>query len=326
MPQPIAPAPVNGAQSVPTPATNGTTSPAQPPASGDQSSTDLKAKYAQLEETHQKKVREQIVERRKWDSEKKGFGEKLKAADEYEKMKRMAKANPQAFLKHWYGDDAPNALMAVQANGGQPTPEMLQYELERVREETRAEFQKELEARDAKAKEAQSAATQQREQQARQQLRREAAAFWKDSGKDYPALEHYGDANAIADIIADRIESEWRKSIQRDDAGNVVSAGNVLTAKEVADKVEAEILSHAEKVFAAEKYKQKWQTQTATPQPVKPQQSLSGVAQQSGKQQPRRTLTNDLTGSTPGRQPATTEEERQARAKAAFLAARSQHA
>lgn len=284
---------------------------------------DAEAKLAAAE----KRARVHAIEARKFADEKKGIGAKL---SEYEQLKKrvaeqdrldaQAKLNKAAFLKAKFGDDWYDQIVAEKMNGGAPTADTVALEVERATEKLRKEFEEREVAREKAQREADAT----RVQNELRAFQRAAVEFANGAVKDFPILETLGDEEAVGDALVTHIRAEYDRTTKRDDEGNVIAPGRVLTMKEAAEAVEARLLSIAERAASVEKYKQKL---TAQPKPA--QTSTVGAPQnrstagQGVPQAERRTLSNDLTGSTTGRQPATTDDERRRRAIEAFNAARS---
>ncbi len=280
------------------------------------------AKAEKLQADINKKTKEQIAERRRWDGEKKTFGEKLKAADEFAKLKSQAKLNPTAFLKSVYGDNYYDTLVESKINGNAPTADTVALELERMEERIEAKYAAREAERAKQADESQTRAV----AQARRQLSAEAAEFWKANDKDYPVFHKLGDESAVANMLSQRIEAEYNRTTQRDEAGEVLRDGRVMTMKEAADALEADILAIVDEAASHEKYQPKLRERLQPQKPsgslVRPQpQTQPSQQQPQSSQQTRRTLSNDLTGSTPGRSPPVSDADRLARSIAAYNAA-----
>src|ERR1700755_79553 len=301
----------------------GTTAPPgapTPPPEG--ASDDVKTRYVALEKEHQKKVREYIVERSKWDGGRKTRGDKLSKLGEYEKREQMARTRPIEFLKTTYGDKWQETLRELLVSGVAPG-EMIQGEVER----RRGDFQKQLEERDAAAKRQAEEAAKAQEMAARREVLRSAAEYYKASEKEYPVFKRLGSPERVAAVIAQRIESEFWATAKKSETGE----GRILSPKEAADLIETEILGYVEEAASHEKYKPKFleKLQPAKPGGTMPQgaqaaptQKPQVVQQQSPEQQPRRTLSNNLTGSTQNQTPAMTDAERRERALSARQAFR----
>lgn len=293
----------------PTPST-AAPAPAAPPAE------DHRAKMAQLERELENKKRENVIERRRHE---KTFGEKLSRLGELEKREAMARSRPTEFLKSIYGDKWQEHLREVLVSGAAPA-ELIQSEVERMRDD----FDKKLAQRDEAAqkdlREAQAAQL----EQARRDLAAEAHDFYKENEKEYPVFNRLGSPERVAGLVAQRIEAAYLQSAKD-------GQPKVLRVKEAMDLIEAEILGYAEEAVSHDKYKPKFleKLQPAKPggnmppvaqqQPSKPQQLQQ---QQPEQQQARRTLSNNLTGSTATKTPAMSDDERRERALAARQAYR----
>lgn len=280
----------------------------------------IKADLAKLEAARQdiqRKERQHVLERRKFsterEAEKKTWGEKLSRLEALEKAHAQAKINPEAFLREVYGDKWYDTVVAAKLNNGIPTADVLASEISKAEERIEKKFQE----REAERAKADAEAIKQRGENARRQLNAEAADFWKANEKDYPIFKRLGDEAAVTKAISQRIESEYYRTEKRDEeTGELLVSGRVLTVKEAADAIESEMLAIAEEAIAHDKYKPKFQEKLA---PQKQQQVVSGAPKlQRPENQQRRTLSNDLTGSTPGRQPPASPEEKRQRAIARF--------
>src|SRR5512136_1236115 len=215
-----------------------------------ESQEDWSQKYRKLEAEHQKKLKEQIIERRKWEADRKTTGERLSKLSELEKREQQARLNPPAYLKSIYGENWHEVVNESKINGVPPA-QLLQAEMAKMREE----FEAKLKSRDDEGAKRMQAQQQQALEQARANIRTEAADFYEASGKDFPILERLGDKAAIASTIAQRIEKEFHATSQRDEAGNLLRQGKVLTTQEAAELIESEMLAVAEAALKAEKYK-----------------------------------------------------------------------
>ncbi len=249
---------------------------------------------------HAKRLNDAIAKKQRdgFAKEKEGFGPKLTRLGELEKLHAQAKLNPEAFLKGVYGDDWYDRVVQTKVNGGAPTAGVLADEIAKMEEK----FEAKLKARDeesAKQSEAQKA---QGLVDARRQVANMAGQFWTAKGSEFPLIEALGTSEQIAQALADRVESHYLSTVKRDESGRIVVDGEVLPVQTIA----AQWHSHLAK--AHEKYAE----------------LQKKVAPPSIHDQPSRsTLSNELTGTTPGpRQPATSIEEKRARAEAAYLAAR----
>jgi len=277
-----------------------------------------KAELAAYKDRLAKKEREYITERRKWEGERKGLGEKLSKLSEYEKREREAKLNPSAYLESVYGKDWYDRVVEAKVSGGAPTADTVALEIQRVRDEMEAKFSAEKSER-AKAEEA---AANQRVQEARQSLRYQGDALVKASAAEYPLLSKLPNPGAA---IAQHIEEQFNEAHAKRQEGEEVFA---LSPKEAAEAIETMLYGFAEAAAQHEKYQPKLR-ERLTPQKVNgslgaPSQQQSAVQQPQSAQQPeRRTLSNALTGSTPGRQAPRSDAERRERAIAAYNATRS---
>lgn len=230
------------------------------------------------------------------------LGPKLSRLAELEKLDAQAKMNPEAFLKAKFGDDWYDHVVKTKLNGGVPTADVLASEIAKVEERVEAKWK----AREEELAKTQAAARDQSIAAARRGLQSEAATFWKTAATEFPVLEGLGDAARVASLLAERIEVNYNSTIERDEEGQIVRDGQILTLKQAAEALENQILALSERAVAAPKYAERFKPKV-TP----------------NVEQPSRTLSNALTGSTPGqRPPPANSEEKRARATAAYLAAR----
>lgn len=287
---------------------------------------DWQARYRKLEADTARRNREHIIERRKWDASRQETGQRLSRLSELEKREQSARLNPPAFLESIYGKNWHEVVQEAKLNGVPPA-QLIQDEVARLREE----FEAKLKAKDEEISKSQQSAQQRQVEQVRAQMRLDGEDFYEANSKDYPIFEKLGNKAAVAKRLAEHIEAEFHRTTQRDEAGNILRQGRVLTLKEAADAVEGEMLAVAEAAFKAEKYKSRWAPKEPDLTPGKESDRLNPASQSSksqsnGQQSSRRTLSNDITGSTKGDKPPTTPEERRKRAEAAFAAVRAKKA
>ncbi len=208
---------------------------------------DVKAESAKLETARrdiEKKERQHVIERRKFSAEreleKKTWGEKLSEYEQFKKSQQQSKMNPEAYLKSLYGDNWYDVVVNAKINNGVPTADVLASEIQKVEEKLEAKFAaKEAERAKVEAKQREANVA-----SAKRQLTNEALEFWKSNAKEYPAFR--GSDEQIAQMLSSRIEQEYYNTERRDpDTNELLMSGRVLTMKEMADKVEGEILAHA---------------------------------------------------------------------------------
>ncbi len=265
---------------------------------------------------NEKRARVYAAEQRKFADEKKGIGAKLSEYDQLKRVQAQAKLNPAAYLESLYGKDWYDRIVETKLNGGAPTADTVALEVEKVREE----FSKKFEEHKSEQTKAQAEAQQQRIQSELRAFSNQAVEFAKSNLKEYPIFERLGGEEQVGATLVQRIRTEHDRTIQREpETGAVLKAGKVLSLKEAADAVEADLIAIAETAFGHDKYRPKL-TEKLKPATV----AVSGGPQlRRTEVVERRTLSNDLTATTPGRQPATTDEERRQRAIAAFNAVRA---
>lgn len=220
----------------------------------------------------------------------------------FEKEKAQAKLNKTAYLKSLYGDDWYDQIVSEKLNGGAPTASTVALEVDRLREEFDAKLKKELAQRDEKAKQAESAQQQRALEEARREVASDASRFWTAKQAEYPLMSGIGTPEQIAFELASRVEKHYLATIKRDEEGRVVADGEILPLQKVAELWEGALVKVVERAATSEKYAGKFQKSAAQPQ--------------------SRTLSNDLTGTTPGpRTPPATLDEKRERAYAAYAAA-----
>lgn len=306
MPEATPPAPANGAQ----PGTPQT--PAAPVEAPEVSAA--KAELARVEAARrevEKKEREHVLKTRKLSEEKKTWGEKLSKLAEYEKREKFAKTNPAGYLQSIYGDKWHDVVTEARINGVAPA-DLVAEAIENVRSEVEQKFAEKEKAAAAEREAQHQAAI----QQTRRTLAANAHAFVTANAKDYPIFE--GEPpEKIAALLAQRIETEYNSQWSKNQATGATTIP--LSIKQAADLVEQEMLAIAEKAAAHEKYRPKLTERMKPPVPAAP----VGAKSQQVPTQQRRTLSNDVTGSTPGRAAPVSEEDRRQRAIAAFNAARN---
>jgi hypothetical protein len=296
---PVAPTPTTEAQ--PTPA------PAAPPE---------RAELEKLRGIHEKRVKEAIIERRKFEAQLKELSPKAQKLAELEKLDALAKLNPPEFLKSKYGDKWYDIIVESKLNGAPPA-DVVAAEISRVEDRFNAELAK----RDAAAKAQQEAASKAQQSSQLRQIRDDMAGFFHASKAEYPALEaRHGNPTAVGNALFAHIKAAWDAHAKYDESGRLVSDTKAMTPKQAADELEEAERSFAQKVAAHEKYAPKFR-EALTPKQMsntmggpKLQQDSQQQSQSGSQQQARRTLSNDITGSTPGRQPPATLEERRRRA------------
>lgn len=270
------------------------TPPAAPP-------EDLGAKYKALETAHEKKTREHIIERRKWEAANKSSLEMKSKLDALEKREAQARMNPPAFLKSIYGEQWHEVINEAKLNGV-PPGQLIAEEMQKLRDEMDAKYR----ARDEEALKAQETAKERAVEDARKSIFAESAEWYRAKADEFPILKKLGDAPAVARTISQRIESEFHRQ------------GKILTTSEAAELIEAEVLDWAAEAGRHEKYKAKLQPATSSSTVVPSKQQQGTLSQKPAAA--RRSVTNDITGSTPAAKPPASDAERRARAIAASKA------
>jgi hypothetical protein len=271
---------------------------------------EYKAKYEGMD----KKLRVNSIEMRKFTDEKRGLGSKLSEHSAFDAAFKASgisaadlknfKVNPVPVLKAALGDGWYDKIVEMKLNGGAPTAEAVAAEIARAKSEAKEEaiaevrggFEKERTEREQKARE--------QAEQARAELTSDATAFLEKAGADYPVFEGY-QRDQVARAIASYQEQQYNRT------------GKVLSTKEAADALEQAEVSRAERLAGIDKYRGKL-TEKLKPANVPP---VVGSRSAGNTQQERRTLSNDLTATTPQAKRAhRTDEERWAAINALDLA------
>lgn len=173
-------------------------------------------------------------------------------------------------------------------DGAPITPEQMQAREEKLAERIRKEMADAESAKQAAARkqlEAKNAAV-------REKLADEGKSVYEANAMRYKGFAKMGTPDEVGRVIAQRIESTWRQT------------GKAPTAKEAADSLRQELLDMA-KDFAED-------AEVAAAPVVEVKKSVvDGLSQ-------RKTITNDLTGSTRATNPKRSEDERRKAADEAF--------
>ncbi len=276
------------------------TAPAAAPAVDIAALTKERDDYKQRFESIDKKLRVNTIEMKKFSDEKRGLGAKLSEHSSFEGAFKAAgltaadlrnfKVNPMPVLQKALGNDWYDKIVEMRLNGGAPTADAVAAEIARAKDEAIAAV------KDEAQRERDSAAQRQREaaEAARAELARDAGSFLEKSGGDYPVFEGYP-REQVARAIAAFQEQEFHRT------------GKVVTTKEAADALEQAEVARAEKLAGIEKYRSKL-TEKLKPASVVPVVGSRSAGERSTE---RRTLSNDLTATTPGaKRTARTDDER----------------
>lgn len=288
-------------------AKNGATGPGQPlappPNAAPAELESYKQKLQAAEAEALKWKRTTVVEKRQWEREKLGFGDKLKAADEWLRVQREAGVSPLTVAKRLWGDKAIEYLNTVAANGGAPTAEAVALEMEKRDERLRGEFAE----REAKTKREQEERVTTAERNDGAALLRDAGAAYEYLESEYPLFASLGNKQHIAQVVASQLAGPaWARYRAALASGDIDECAGLMRG--AFDKLEKQLMGIAEKALGAEKYKATLAERLTgkpgagnIPSAVKPSQSMSQGSQAQSKSQPRQTLSNDLTGSTQGK-------------------------
>lgn len=236
--------------------------------------------------------------------EKKTFGEKLSRLSELEKQDAQFKLNKTAYLEAKLGKDWYDQIVAEKINGGAPTADIVASELAKMEEK----FEAKLAAKDAEQRKAQDAAQAQAVTQAERQLAAEGGQFFKSKSADFPLVADLGTPEQVGAELARRLKTHFHATTQRDESGQILMDGEILSLQKIAESWEGSLVALAKKAAAHAKYAEQFKPNAAPKSAAQPVE--------------RRTLSNDLTGSTPSREPPRSDAERRERALNAWQNAR----
>lgn len=220
----------------------------------------------------------------------------------YEKARGGAKLNPLAALEA-LGLTYEDVTSFVLADN-KPTPDL---QVKAVRDEIEALKRQQIEA--AKRAEEERAASIEAEktrllseqQAAIEQFHAETAEYVTAHADDYELVNLHEAHGLVVEVIEQHFAQTKR----------------ILSAKEAADLVEKHLEEQVEKAISTKRLSEKVKSRFAAPPPAPADEQRVDPAAQ------RRTVTNDMTASTPGLGPARTEQERIQRALAAMERARA---
>jgi hypothetical protein len=236
--------------------------------------------------------------------EREGLGPKLARLAEFEKDEQRAKLDPTGYLEKKYGKDWYEVVLAAKLNGGAPTADTVAVKLAEMEEK----FESKLKTRDEEAR----AAAAERQKAIDTQTRREhdakAGAFFSSVAAEYPSIAGLGTAEEVGKELSRRREVHYEATTKRDESGALIAHGEMLPLQKICELWEGSIVKMAERVAAHAKYAEKFAPKSAV------------VAPKDVGQPQRRTLSNDLTGSTPARSAPANDIERRERANAAYEA------
>lgn len=265
----------------------------------------MEAKLAETERKHRimlQRQSEKLTGEAK--KEREGLGPKLARLAEFEKQEAAAKINKSAYAKAKWGDDWYEQLTNEKINGGAPTADVVASEMAKMEEK----FEARLRERDEQAEKARADAELQSVAQSRREQESLASEFWGSVSKDFPLVEGLGTPEEVSKELARRREQHYDSTSKRDESGRLIVHGQILPLQKVVELWEGQLVKLAERAAGHEKYAEKFRPKPAVAAP-------KDVGQ-------RRTLSNDLTGSTPARSAPANDVERRARAIAAFEATR----
>lgn len=282
--------PANGASGPqhpvkPAPSAGEAAPPVASPAASPDSKDDRFAKLAAKESAIVAKELEIKAERERLAADRAEV-ERLKA------LKAGAKLRPLHAVKEALGLSF-EELQQAALNNGAATPEVVVATVQ----EKLDEFE---------AKQAAKAKAEQDAQAARHQANHaRALSQWKKDVVDtvkadasYELISVFG----AQDAVHQKIESHFEATCEKDDAGNITRPGVLLSTKEAADIVESEFVERVKKAQASKKF-QPQPVAKATPPPGSP---VDG--KRSDVVQPR-TISNDMTVSTPAAFPSAHSED-----------------
>lgn len=294
--------------------TNGTPAPPTPAPDPISEAKKFRDEGAALRDAAEKRSRVHAIEARKFADEKKGIGAKLtehgqfqKRLAEIDKKIANAKLDPEPFLREYLGDDYYDRVISLKLNGGAPTAGTVTAAVEAVTEKFEKRLADEREAMLRQQRESEDA----RVAEELKHYTSQAAEFAKLNAKEYPLVMRNfgGNEQAVANSVMAYIRSEFDKTQKSP------------TFKEALEKFEEHYVGIAEAAAGVDKYKEKL-TGKLKPANTSPVGGVPQGGSRSGSE--RRTVSNDLTATTPGqrRQP-TNDDERRERAFAAYEAART---
>lgn len=268
----------------------------------DRAKVELESERAKFAEFRKIADRKMALAQRKYAdtdaTQKKTWGEKLSRLEMLEKERANARLDPESFFKSAIGDDWYDVAVGTKVNAGVPTAGTVQSELAKVRDEFKAQLEADKAARakadDERAAADRSAAAKREDSEARMGLARAASEMWAKSGDKFKEISILGAPAQIVSELCKQIEAHYFATLKKDEDGVVIEEGKILGLHEAATLWEGRLAEH-----------QKKREERFRPSP----KDVSTV---------RRTLTNDLTGSTQTRvSPAATEAERLERSLAA---------
>jgi hypothetical protein len=314
-------APVNGTATTTQPPAPAVTTPAVP-----SEVEQLKAKLAEAEKREGTLKREVVVGRTQWQREreqqKQTFAEKLKDADWAARIRKLAAGDKLGVVRELFGEKGLEELNTLAANGGAPTAASVADAIEQAERRAEEKFKQQQAEQQKQAEESERQAFETDVQTARS----EAALLFEHKGADYPLLAEFGDKEAVGRALANNLTraelDRYRAALK---VGDTEARIGIMRA--VAERVEARAFALAEKAFGTEKYAPKLREKLTpaqkpgNPSPVvkssQPQSQQSPSSQ--SLSQGRRSLSNDLTGSTPPDAPTSlTDDERMRRALAKY--------
>lgn len=289
------------------------------PTPGQPSGTAPPAGDAAAQREAQMRAREEAIAKRekvfrdeakKAAADKSGLGAKLSRLGELEKWKsekereeQLANLNPPEFAKKRWGDNWHERLNLAAVNGVPPA-DLIAAEMSKMRDDFEAKFRE----RDEAAIKSTQEASQRAYQESRSAVRTDCDDFYGANVAEYPLLETYGPPEHVGAILASFVEQQF------------ATTKKLLSAKEAADKLESIEAERLEKAAAHEKYRQRLQDKMK-PASLAIAGGAQGVPGAPRHIAERRTLSNNLTASTPGRAPPVSDEERERRAIEAWNAA-----
>lgn len=248
------------------------------------------------------------------ETEKKTWGEKLSQVERFEKLKANAKLNPEPYFRELLGDAYYEKMTEMRISGGAPAADVVAAKVAEIEEKVENRFRAADEERKKQEAAQQEESARRSASEMQQQVVNAVSEFWSANAGEFPAIAGEGHSAAkIASMIASEVRRQFDASSEVDqETGEILKEGVAPSLKAVAEQWETGLVSRAKRVASLPRYSS----------------HAAKEAPSSVGQQQRRTLTNDLTASTPGRQtPAATEAERRERALAArlkFIADKSQ--
>lgn len=213
---------------------------------------------------------------------------KASRADEYEKSQQAALADPGQYLRKLYGENWYDRLTQYRLEGEKTPPPDLAVEdirkstaaeIERIRKENEERFGK-IEAERKAAMEAEKARLVEAQRSVIEKFKADTVDFVRANAEKYEltnGAEAYG-------LVYQVVQETFDATSERDEDGNVLKPGRILSIEEASDAVEKYLEEQLEKLTATKKW-------TARKAPAPASETASEAT---------KTLTNALGGTASG--------------------------